>query len=168
MSPLRHTGRVVVVLVVLIAAVATYVWWPSETRAIEHRLDLLASMLSLSEHEPEFARVTRVAQLRGFLHPGLRVRAGQAEIVSRDAILALVGQWTPPAGGVTVEFADVQVTLTDGAPDASVYLTVKISSRDARTGEPTLDAREANLVMTKLDGVWVVLSAETADTLARP
>jgi len=43
-----------------------------------------------------------------------------------------------------------------------------ISAHDARTGEPTLDAREARLGMAKRNGEWVVASVETTDTLERP
>lgn len=162
-------GRITVVSLVSIVVIGllVYLWWPSEERAIKRRLNELAEIVSLPETEPELGRVTRVAGVRGYLADDLRIQTGSQE-VSRDAVLAVVGRFTPPPGGILVDFVDTQVTLAPDSTTADVYLTVKITTRDSRTGEPTLDAREATVGMAKRRGEWVVTSAATLETLRRP
>lgn len=154
---------------VAIAFVA-YQWWPSSERAVKNRLGELAETLSVPANDGDLGRVTRVAELRHYFAEDVHVRASASgpEVTSRDALLALMGGWTPPPGGWTIEFVDVHVTLGQESTTAQVYLTAKISGHDARTGEATLDAREANLTMAKQDGDWVVTSVEAAETLQRP
>ena len=145
-----------------------YQWWPSPERAIRNRLGGLAETFSVPAND--VGRVTRVAELRHYFAEDVRVRAGASgpEMTSRDALLGLVGAWTPPPGGWTIEFVDIHVTLGSESTTAQVYLTAKISGHDARTAEPTLDAREAKLSMAKQNGEWVVTSVEPAETLRRP
>ena len=166
--------KIKLVFVPLVSFVAIafliYQWWPSPERAIKNRLGGLAKTLSVPANDGDLGRVTRVAELRHYFAQDVRVRAGASgpEITSRDALLGLIGAWTPPPGGWTIEFVDVQVTLGQQATSARVYLTAKVSGHDARTSEPTLDAREANFSMAKQDGDWVVTSVEAAETLQRP
>ena len=157
---------------VLIAVIGSFVyhWWSSPERLIRNRLGGLAATLSVPANDSDLGRVTRVAKLRHYFAEDVRVRAGTPgpAIASRDALLGLIGSWTPPPGGWTIEFVDVQVTLGQEAATAQVYLTAKASGHDPRTSEPTLDAREANLSMARQDRVWVVTSVEAGETLKRP
>lgn len=147
-----------------------YHWWPSPERAVKNRLGELATTLSVPANDGDLGRVTRVAELRHYFAEDVHVRASASgpEITSRDALLGLLGGWTPPPGGWTIEFVDVQVTLGQESATAQVYLTAKVSGHDARTGAAILDAREANLAMAKQNGDWVVTSVEATDTLQRP
>ena len=153
----------------VVIGVLGYRWWPSPERVIRNRLGGLARTLSVPANDGDLGRVTRLAELRHYFAEDVHVRVGAAgpEITSRDALLGLIAGWTPP-GGWTIEFVDLHVTLGQEATTARVYLTAKVSGRDARTSEPTLDAREANLLMAKQNGAWVVTSAEAAETLQRP
>ena len=159
-----------VFIVVLSAAlgIAAASWlWPSEERVVRRQLDGLAAALSVPANEPEIALVTRLARLRSFLSPTITVRNGTQEMSSRDSVLAAASQMRT-IGPVTVSFVDVQVTLHADRLSADVYLDVKMAGRDPRTGEPTVDAREARVMMAKENDTWVVTSAETQETLQRP
>jgi len=153
-----------------VIACAVYFWWPSEERVVRNRLRGLADTLSIPAQDSDVGRVTRFAQLRRYFADDVKIRSGAADpqSISRDAVLAAIGSWTPPPGGLAIEFVDVQVTMAPDAASAKVYLTAKISGHDARTGEPTVDAREAHLRMVKRNGEWIVASVETTDTLERP
>lgn len=145
--------------------------YSSEPRRINRRLDALAATLSIpAQGGSDLDRVTRLAQLRHFFTEDVQVtQAGSAPaITSREALLGAISVWTPPPGGWTIEFMDVQVTLDADRIGASVYLTAKISGHDARTGEPTVDAREATLRMRKEDNEWVIARVEARDTLEKP
>jgi ketosteroid isomerase-like protein len=162
------------VSIVSVAVIAAFVFWPSEERAVKKRLNALAETLSIpadAQHGGgDVARVTRLAQLRRYFADDVQVKSGSGDpqSISRDGVLAAIASWTPPPGGLTIEFVDVQVKIDPDAASAKVYLTAKITANDARTGEPTMDAREARLGMAKRSGEWVVASVETTDTLERP
>jgi hypothetical protein len=167
----------IVTFVVSIASfvvIAAIVFWPSEERAVKRRLNALAETLSIPADAQngggDVARVARLAQLRRYFADDVQVKsgAGDPQSISRDGVLAAIASWTPPPGGLAIEFVDVHVAVDSDAAGAKVYLTAKISSRDARTGEPTMDAREARVGMAKRNGEWVVASVETTDTLERP
>lgn len=167
----RQTRFYVVSLVAIVAiAWGAYLWWPSEERAVRNRLRRLAETLSIPAQPSDVGRVTRLAQLRHYFADNVELRSGESEprTIPLDTVLAAIASWTPPPGGLTIEFVDVQVTVQPDAASAKIYLTAKISAHDARTGEPNVDAREAHLGMVKRNGEWIVASVETADTLERP
>lgn len=166
---MRSNGTMVAaVLFAVLAAYFAYQWWFNPTREVQRRLNDIALALSVPETEPPMARVTRAAQLRKYLAEDVRVRTGGGEIASRDAIVGAVAGFSAPPGGWNIQFVDVQITLDrETKTAADVYMTVEINGRDAQTGQPTVDAREAAVTMRKQNGEWVVATAETKDTLQR-
>jgi SnoaL-like protein len=161
--------KYVLAVFALLAAYFVYVWWFSPTRAVKRQLGRLAATLSVPANEAEIARVARLAQLRRYFAPNVRVTLGKGDvdIPSRDAILAALATLRPPASGWDVQFVDVQVTV-DSDVEARAYMTVEVRSEDARTGERSLDAREARLTLTKVDGEWAITTAESPQPLTRP
>jgi len=151
-----------------LAAFFVYQWWFNPTRAVQRRLSEIAAALSVPDNEPPMGRVGRAAQLRKYLAEDIRVRTGSSELTSRDQIVGLVAAFTPPPGGWNIQFVDVQVRVNhDTSVDADAYMTVEINGIDPRTGQPTVDAREASVTMKKIEGEWVLATAETKETLQR-
>ena len=157
-----------VAAIAVIAGYFVYQWWHNPGRAVERRLGEVAAALSAPDQEPEVARVTRLAQLRRYLADDVRVRAGASgpEAASRDVVLGLVAGWPAPPGGRVVRFVDVQITMESDAA-ARAYMTVELSGADSRTGQPTLDAREANVGLELRGGDWLITNAEQRDTLEK-
>lgn len=152
----------------VLAAFFAYQWWFNPTREVQRRLNDIAAALSVPDAEPPVARVARAAQLRKFLAPDVRVTTGGGEVTSRDAIVGAFTAFASPPGGWNVQFVDVQISVDRQTKIAAdVYMTVEVNGRDARTGQPTVDAREATVTMRKENGEWVVASAETKDALPR-
>ena len=146
---------------VVMAAALYYAYWPNEERIIRGRLNDIASIVTVPRAETDIGRIGRVADLRDYLSPNLHVRFGAQETTSRDEVLGVLAQWKPP-DGIKVEFVDMQVAVDSTRQDAaSVYLTAKMTGRDS------VDAREANVRLSKVDGKWVVTAAETRETLTR-
>jgi len=56
----------------------------------------------------------------------------------------------------------------DSSEAARAYMTVEVRSEDARTGERSLDAREARLTLANRNGEWVITTAESPQSLTRP
>jgi hypothetical protein len=161
--------KYVVAVFALLAAYFVYVWWFSPTRAVKRQLGRLAATLSVPANHNEVARVARIAQLRRYLAENVRLTVGKGDvdIASRDALLAAVAVMRPPASGWDVQFVDVQITV-DSDVEARAYMTVEVRSEDARTGERSLDAREARLTLANHEGHWVITTAESPQTLTRP
>jgi hypothetical protein len=155
----------VVALAVGIGAFLAYQSWTGDERVVKKRLGELAEILSPPEGG-DLAMIGRIVQLRGYFAPDVHIRFGREEIDSRDALVALLGRWQPPAKGFSLQFVDVVVHLvTDDT--AHVSLTAEIANREGAPHEAILDAREGTLTMKKLDGDWVIAIAETTETLQR-
>ncbi len=156
-------GTVLLTLVAaVIAAALWYVLWPNEERIVRGRLNDIAAIISVPANETDLARMTRVAQLRDYIAQDIHVRYGSQEAPSRDMVIGALTQWGRSADAVKVEFVDVQVTLDSARPDAATaYLTAKITGRDS------VDAREADVRLGRVDGKWMVTGAETRETLTR-
>jgi hypothetical protein len=168
----REAGSAVTTLLILVGVASLalfgflgYRWWTGEERVIRARLDNLAVLLSPADGG-ELATVARIGQLRGYFAPDVHVRIGTDEVVSREALLALLARWQPPAKGVKLEFVDVSVTVE--ADTALASLTAKISNTDAASSEdPVADAREGVITLHKSSGEWVIGSVASTDTLQK-
>lgn len=158
----------VAVVVAALAGYFTYQWWFNPARAIKQRLGEVAAALSVPAPDSDIARLERLAQLRNYLAEDVRIEIRDAQpIVSRDAVLALVGSLQPAAGGVNVQFVDTQVHV-DSADLGRAYLTVEVTTPDRQTGERTVDSREARVTLARRDGEWVITSAESTPPPTRP
>jgi hypothetical protein len=168
---MKTNGSVYVsVVVAVLVAYFSYQWWYNPRRAIKRQLGELAATLSVPEDGlGEMERIGRLAGLRNFFAPDVRVTIGRSRpaLTSRDALVGAVAAWNPPAGGWTVAFVDVQVVM-DSDATASAYMTVEVTSRDPQTGQRSYDAREAMVRLAEQDGQWVITAAEPTETLERP
>jgi hypothetical protein len=157
----RGTAVVSVVSLVVISALV-YVLWPNEERIIRARLTDIASILTVPPNEADLPRMERVAHLRDYLASDVHIRYGSQEATTRDMVLGALVAWGRASEGVKVEFVDVQVTIDQSRADtASAYLTATITGRDS------VDAREADVRLTRSEGKWVISGAETRETLTR-
>lgn len=151
-----YSGTVIaaILLGVMVAGIG-YRYWPSDERAIRRHLSNLAEALSFPLSESEEERVTRIAVLREYFAPDVRVEFDGRELTSRDEIINLLTSYHPPPGGVNVEFVDIAIMLAADHQTATVTLTAKMSSTDEK-GVSTLDERVANLTMRNVDDDWVI------------
>ena len=153
------TAVAVVIFAAMIAG-TVYRYWPSDERSIRRHLTNLAEAISLPSTDSEVGRITRFAALREYFAPDVRIGLDGQEIVSSEAVIAQLSQWKPPAGGIVVEFADIEILLADD-DTAQVTLTANVSTTDPTTGKSTLDQRTVDVTMTKLAGDWVISRATT-------
>jgi len=167
---MKSNGSIVVSLVVaLLVGYFSYQWWFNPRRAVKRQLGELAATLSVPSGGGEVDRIARLARLRGYFAPDVRITLGPSRptLTSRDELMGALGSWQPPAGGLNVAFVDVQISLeSDGT--ARAYMTVEVTSPDPRTGRPIIDAREALVDLSEQDGDWLITSAAPVETLQRP
>ena len=155
-------SRYVTVVFALLVGYFSYQWWFNQNRVVKRRLGELAATLSVPAQEADLQRVARLARLRQYLAEDINVRSGRSgpELSSREAVLAAAAGWKPDQGG-NVSFVDTNVKLD--ADTARAYTTAEVTTRDARTGEQTLDSREAVLALVRRDGLWLVSAVELRD-----
>lgn len=155
-------SKYVTVVFVLLAAYFSYQWWFNQNRIVKRRLGELAATLSVPAQEADFERVARLARLRQYLADDIKVQTGRSgpELTSREAVMAAAAGWKPEQGS-NVNFVDTDVKLD--ADRARAYTTAEVSTRDPRTGEQTLDSREAMLALVRRDGLWLVSAVELKD-----
>ena len=144
----------------LLAAYFSYQWWFNPSRALKRQMGEVAAALSVPAGESEVARIARLAQLRRHLAEDIRIRAGDAEISSRDAILGAVNAWKPPATGIDVRFVDTQVFI-DSETAGRAYMSVEVATPDPRGGQPTIDRQDTSVRLEKRDGQWLITNAES-------
>lgn len=168
---MKTNGSIYVAVVfALLAGYFTYQWWFNQSRAVKQRLGEIAAAMSTPSNEADIERLARLAQLRSFLSPDIRVRSGEPaqEIVSRDAVLALFSAFRPPAGGVDVRFTDTQVFVDADTEAAHAFMTVDLVTPDPRSGQPTIDSRNASVDLGHVNGEWIVTTAELKPSAPRP
>jgi len=158
-SERSYSGTVVAALLLsMMIAGVTYRYWPSDERSIRRHLSNLAEALSFPLAESGEERLTRVAVLREYFAPDVRVEIDGREITSRDEIIGLLSHYQPPPGGLNVEFVNILITIADDHESAAVTLTAKVASTNEQ-GVSTLDERVADITMRKFDDDWVIGSA---------
>jgi hypothetical protein len=147
----------------------SYQWWFNPARAVKRRLGEVAAALSVPAGETEIDRIARLAQLRRYLAPDVHVRAKASaqEITSRDAVLAIVGSFRPATEGFDVRFTDTQV-FVESESAAHAYMAVEVITPDPRSGQPTVDSRNASVGLARRDGEWLVTNAESMESPTRP
>ena len=166
---MRSNGSIYVsVVFAALVAYFSYQWWFNPHRVIKRRLGEIAATLSVPDDESQIGRAARIARLRHYLADNVRVRAGRSgpEFASRDAVLAFASGGTPP-GGWNVDFVDVDVAV-NSSTTARAYLTADMTSRDPRSGERTLDSRDATVSMVNTEGEWLVNDVEVKEPPTSP
>src|SRR5258707_4033758 len=127
----------------------------------------LVAFMSVKAGVPEMGGVAILLRLWGDLAADIRIRAGAAEISSRDAILGAVGAWKPPANGIDVQFVDTQVFI-DSETTARVYMSVEVATPDPRGGQPTVDRQDTNVHLEKQDGQWAITAVDSKTDIKAP
>jgi hypothetical protein len=147
-------SKYVTVVFGLLVAYFSYQWWFNQNRIVKRRLGELAATLSVPAQEADLERVARLARIRQYLADDIKIQGGRSgpELSSRESVMAAAAGWKPDQGG-NVNFVDTDVKLD--ADTARAYTTAEVTTNDPRTGEQTLDSREATL--------WLVSVVELRD-----
>ena len=159
---MRSNGSIYVSSVfALLAFYFAYQWWFNPSRAVKRQMGEIAAALSVPPAESDVARLSRLAQLRRYLADDLRVRAGTAELASRDKVFAVLNALKPPAG-IDVRFVDTQVFI-DSDVAARSYMSVEIATPTQGVRQPTIDRLDTSVRLEKRNGQWLVTNAEAKE-----
>ena len=152
----RRVRRVAGAGLVLLVAVSTACARSDEDR-IRHRLEELGQTVSVEDRETPMIRQVRATRLTIYLTPDANVDVGApfAPVAGRDAVARVAAAVRVPAGGVTVEFNELRVTVDTQTRRALATATASVSAGVADGGE-LLQARELNMVFSEIGGEWLI------------
>ena len=155
-TPRRRVRRVAGAVVVLLAAVSGACARSDEDR-IRRRLGELAQTAGVEDSATPMIRQARATHLTTYLTLDANVDVGAPfpPVVGRDAVLRVVAAVRVPAGGVTVEFNDVRVTVDTQTRRALATVTVSVMA-GAAVGGQLLQARELDMVFSEVGGEWLI------------
>jgi ketosteroid isomerase-like protein len=153
----------------VVAILAAWYWWPSETRRIERRLGALAAQASIAEGEGPLARAADAAAAARYFTEDVTIALGDEapRIDGRDALAAALARMPTPDGGVQVQLVDVAVAVGPAGVEARATMTATARYRDPQSNAPTVDAREVEMDLVKRDGEWRIRAVRGRDTLVR-
>lgn len=158
--------RTAVIVAAIVAAglVAAYAWWPGDERAIQRRLDALASEFNESTTDG-VGTLARAARLGSFFTADVTLDLGKgtSPITGREALMGMAARLQPRTSSFEVRFVDVTPTVAADGQTASVVLTVQFIRRSGAGADDSLDAREFSLEMVKSDGEWRIARATAVD-----
>jgi hypothetical protein len=135
-------------------------FFAGDRRQIQRQIDALSEVASVSPAETGIERLARASRLGAFFTDDVMIRTSQSEasfVGGRQAVMALAGQTAAAYGPMSVEFADVQIGITDPST-AAVYVTATITGNRPQGG--LLETREVSATFKKVNGEWLISQAE--------
>ena len=157
------------VMIALIVAGAWFGWrwlFPSDEAQIHAVLDRIAEAVGTGAQEGEIERLARAASLRNHLDAGITVDAGPPfkDLSGRDVIIGTVSRLNSTIRDLEIRFVDVQISIPPDRSTANVYMTAEARFRGPQD-EPSLEARELDVLFRKIEGNWVVSEVAFVRTL---
>jgi molybdenum cofactor biosynthesis enzyme MoaA len=163
--------KTVLRLILLLAAAAFAAWlwvtlFPSPERVITHRLEKLARTISTHPNEGSLPRLLAAQSAAGYFAASVEIsidtpRHQQHATLARDEITQTVAA-VNNAGGLTVKFPDINVTVNADGTTAQADVTVEAQM----SGESDLMVQAMVISLEKTDGQWVITRVRTVRTLS--
>jgi hypothetical protein len=159
-------AQIALVVAVVAAAGAAYLWWDSDERRVHRRLDSLAAVLN-DRSTGELGMISRAAQLAGYLTDDATFDPGRGAgpIRGRERLLALASRAPSDGRDFRVDFLDVTVRVAGEA--ATTRLTATLTTLRDRSETEMVDAREVEMAWRRTDD-WRIARITLIDALERP
>lgn len=154
------TSRLVLVIGAVVAiAVAWYVW-PTDARAVRHRVVTLVDALNASENETDLSRLGRAATLSSAMTTDITVAVDDTRrLDGREAVLAAARQVIQTRKVAHVDLTDLRVDVASDRSSAVADATVRVDDDGYH---------DMQLTLVKQDGTWLVRDVKVLQPLARP
>ena len=89
---------------------------------------------------------------------------GSEPVRGRETVIGMAARLQSGTGALTVGIHDVNATIAEGG-SADVDLTATLTRREERAREPSIDAREFELGMRKVNGDWLIARVTAVDPI---
>jgi hypothetical protein len=158
---------VVVVVIVLIAAVCTFRFWPSDERAIRQQLAVIEEAGSKEPAEKSIEALFKAKQIADLFSDPCRLTVASANHVGeyprkqiQDRLLMVRGFYSQ----AKVSLHDVTIDISP-EKTAVVRGTIRLLGQGA--GEKVADVHELRAEMRPIDGKWLLTADEIVEVLER-
>jgi hypothetical protein len=160
--------RLVFLAVVIVAGV--WLWtilFPSPEKIIRKRLAQAASEASFKSGENPLIGAARAETLAGFFSTNVEINInvpelGQHNFAGRDEIMQAAAGARAEAGSLTVEFPDMNITVSADKLSAVADVTLKVQA----AGQKDIYVQELKFTFQKTGGDWLITRVETVRTLS--
>lgn len=154
------TSRLTLVIAAVVAIVVALYVWPTDTRAVRHRVVSLVDALNAAENETDLSRLGRAATLSSAMTANITVTMDDTRRLSgREAVLAAARQVMQTRQIADVDLTDLRVDVASDRSSAIADATIRVD------GDSYHDVR---LTLVKENGTWLVSDARVLQPLARP
>jgi hypothetical protein len=158
------------VLLAALAALGVWLWsvlFPGPEKVIRQRLATLARTASSSANESDLTRLAAAQGVAGFFATNVELNVdlpeiGQRSSVDREEIAQAALAGRARAGGLTVRFPDINVTVAPDKQSAVADVTVDADVR----GEHDALLQEMKFTLRQIDGQWLITRVETVRVLS--
>ncbi len=162
------SGKVVVVaLIVLVAAVCTFRFWPSDQRAIRKHLAVIEESGSKEPAEKSIEALFKAKQIAELFSDPCRLTVASANHVGeyprkqiQDRVVMVRASYTQ----ASVALHDMTIDISE-SNTAVVRGTIRL--RGKGRGEAIADVHELRAEMGKIDGKWLLTAVEIVEVLER-
>jgi len=157
------------ILALAVATLAVWLWlvlFPSPEKVIRSQFEKLAKDVSVRPGEGYLPRMIGAQKVGGFFSTNVKINIDvpghqQHATMNRDEIVQAV-MAANSAGGLTVRFPDINVTVSADHESAQVDITV-----EARVpGEQDTMVQAIRFTLRKIDGKWLITRAQTVRTFS--
>lgn len=164
----RGFYRLVVLLVLAALVGAGWLWWPTDTKRITRMLNELAADATFRPAEGNLLRLAKVQAIANRFTQNATIRfetlgVAEREVTGRDEIRGVAAIAQGLAQGLEVKLYDLVITLGTEPGTARVELTATATSGK----QEAFSAQEFLLQLVKVEGKWLIQSAETQKTLRK-
>ena len=156
-------------LVVAVALAGGYWVWRAYLRGdeaiIRERLDALAAEVNEGAADA-LGLVARAAKIGSFFTENVVVYLGEgtAPIEGRETVMGMAARLQPRTAAFTLALDDVNVRLT-GEGTAEVDLTATFTRHEQEPGNSSIDAREFDVRLRKIEGKWLIERVDGVEPL---
>jgi hypothetical protein len=157
MEARRGVGGVVLAVLALGAAYGVWrAYFRGDEAIVRDRLEALVAELNEGA-AGGLGLVGRAAKIGSFFTEDIVVDVGEGgePIRGREAVMGTAARLQPRTALLTVAIHDVDVTIGEGGT-AGVDLTATLTKHEESASESSIDAREFELEMRKVDGDWLI------------
>jgi len=157
------------VLALAVGAFGVWLWlalFPSPEKVIARQFEKLAHAASVRPGEGYLPRMVGAQTMGGFFSTNVEINIGlpgrrQQTTMSRDDIVQAV-MAAHLAGGLTVNFPDINVTVSADKETAQADITV-----EARVpGEQDMMVQQMKITLRKINGKWLITRVQTVRTFS--
>ncbi|KAB2966398.1 MAG: hypothetical protein F9K18_05670 [Thermoanaerobaculia bacterium] len=160
-----NVKRLVAAAVLVTALAGIWIWWTSDRRRLNARLDEIESLFEKSGPEDQLTSFGRTRQIVAMFAPGFvaSARPYEGAITDSQQLAAIVMRYRD--GSERIEIGDREREVAIDSPRGTAETTAVFAVKGSRGGGPGGETFRARIAWMRTDGVWKVQEFEVLEVL---